>query len=147
MIGLGEIMTPKLFVATKAFLLHEGKVLIVRESSNYADGSNANKYDVIGGRLEPGQRFDESLLREIKEECGLDATIGKPFFVNEWRPVVRDEPWQIVGIFFACYTDTNNITLSDDHDDYQWIDPEKYKDYPIIDNLQVVFEAYLNQNG
>jgi 8-oxo-dGTP diphosphatase len=93
---------PKLFVATKAFIVYNGKILVVRESNQYKDGSNAGKYDVIGGRMEPGQHFRDSLIREIQEETGLTVTVGKPFFVNEWRPVVKDEPWQIVGIFFAC---------------------------------------------
>ncbi len=58
----------RLFVATKAFILHEGKILILRESGKYIDGSNQGEYDVVGGRVEPGQKFDESLIREVKEE-------------------------------------------------------------------------------
>jgi len=84
-------MEPKIFVATKAFIVFNGKVLILRESTKYEDGANAARFDVPGGRLQPGQRFDESLLREIQEETGLAVKIGKPFFVNEWRPVVRGE--------------------------------------------------------
>src|SRR3989344_8134095 len=115
-------MIIKLFVATKAFIVNDkGKVLLVRESSKYKDGSNAGKLDIVGGRVEPGQRFDDSLKREVKEETGLEVKIGKPFFVNEWRPVVRGEQWQIVGIFFACTTTTDTVTLSQDHDAYEWI--------------------------
>ena len=56
-------MVDKIFVAMKAFIVHSGKVLLLRESSKYSDGSNAGKFDVVGGRVEQGQRFDESLLR------------------------------------------------------------------------------------
>lgn len=90
------MVVDKLFVATKAFILYDGKVLLLKESSKYQDGTNAERFDIVGGRVEPGQRFDESLLREIKEETGLDVEIGRPFFVNEWRPIVRGEQWQIV---------------------------------------------------
>ena len=62
----------KLFVATKAFIEYEGKILILQESGKYVDGTNVGRYDVPGGRVEPGQRFDESLRREIKEETGLE---------------------------------------------------------------------------
>jgi 8-oxo-dGTP diphosphatase len=132
----------KMFVATKAFIVHEGKVLVVRESTKYSDGTNAGRYDIVGGRVEPGQRFDESLHREVEEETGLKIEIGKPFFVNEWRPTVRGEQWQIVGIFFECTTTTTDVTLGEDHDAYEWIDPKDYKEYDIIPNLTVVFEAY-----
>src|SRR5258708_20961101 len=84
-------MDIKLFVATKAFIVYNGKVLILQESNKYTDVSNEGKFDVVGGRIVPGERFDESLLREIEEETGLEVKIGKPFFVNEWRPVVKNE--------------------------------------------------------
>lgn len=138
-------MIDKLFVATKAFIIHDGKVLLLRESSKYADGTNAGKFDIVGGRVEPGERFDDSLLREIKEETGLTVTIGRPFYVNEWRPSVRGENWQIVGTFFECNANSNVVTLSDDHSEYIWIDPKNYKDYEIIENLHEVFENYLNK--
>lgn len=125
--------------------MHEGKVLILRESSKYIDGANVGKYDVVGGRIKPGQRFDESLLREVKEETGLEVRIGRPFFVNEWRPVVKDEPWQIVGTFFECFSDTDKVILSEDHEDFQWIDPRDYKKYNLIENLIPAFESYLER--
>lgn len=139
------IPEPKLFVAMKAFIVHEGKVLLLRESSQYVDGSNAKKYDVVGGRIKPGQHFKESLLREIEEETGLKVRIGKPFFVNEWRPIVKDEQWQIVGTFFECHADSDAVTLSVDHDHFQWINPQEYAKHNLIDNLIPAFEAYLDQ--
>lgn len=134
-----------MFVATKAFIEYQGKILIVRESAKYQDANNIGKFDVPGGRIKPGQRFDESLLREIKEETGLGVKIGKPFFVAEWRPIVRGEQWQIVGVFFECKADTNNVVLSEDHDEYQWIQPSEYKKYNLIENLQLAFEAYVER--
>ena len=136
-------MEPKLFVAMKAFIVHDGKVLILRESSRYVDGTNAAKYDIVGGRIKPGQAFDESLRREIREETGLEVELGRPFYVGEWRPVVKCEPWQVVATFFECKTDTNAVRLSEDHDDYQWIDPRTYKEHNLIPNLVPAFEAYL----
>ena len=137
-------MQPKLFVATKAFIEHDGKTLIVRESSKYEDGTNASRYDVPGGRLEPGQHFLESLRREVREETGIEQLeIGKPLFVNEWRPKKGGEEWQIVGIFFLCHAHSDVIHLGDDHDDYQWINPTNYKDYNLIPNLTKAFEAFL----
>lgn len=135
-----------IFAATKAFIVHNGKVLLLRESGKYVDGTNVGRYDVVGGRVQPGERFDEGLRREIKEETGLDVTIGRPFFVNEWRPVVKGEQWQIIGTFFVCTTDTDTILLSEDHDKYVWIDPKEFKQYSIIENLNPAFESYLNLN-
>ncbi|EKE06515.1 MAG: NUDIX hydrolase [uncultured bacterium] len=138
-------MIDKIFVATKAFIVHEGKILIIKESSKYKDGANVGKFDIVGGRVEPGQRFDESLIREIKEETGLDVKIGRPFYVGEWRPEVRGEKWQIVATFFECFAENNEVCLSEDHEEYLWIDPKEYKNYNLIENLQSAFESYLSR--
>ncbi|MFA6304577.1 MAG: NUDIX domain-containing protein [Patescibacteria group bacterium] len=138
-------MNIKLFIATKAFIKYRGKILIIKESNKYTEGTNVGKFDVPGGRIKPGQKFDESLLREIKEETGLEVIIGQPFFANEWRPMVKEEQWQVVGMFFECESATDKITLSKDHDEYLWIDPTNYKKYNLIANLQPAFEAYLKK--
>jgi 8-oxo-dGTP diphosphatase len=138
-------MEIKLFTATKAFIIHDGKVLLLKESTKYADGANAGKFDVVGGRIKPGQRFDESLIREIQEETRLNVKIGRPFFVNEWRPIVRGEQWQIVGTFFECFAKSDKVILSEDHEEYVWIDPKEYKKYNLIDNLIPAFASYLSK--
>jgi 8-oxo-dGTP diphosphatase len=137
----------KLFVATKAFVVKEGKVLIVRESAKYDEGTNAAKFDVPGGRLKPGERFDESLVREVKEETGLDIKINAPFFVNEWRPIVKGEQWQVVGIFFECEVRGGKVQLSRDHNAFEWIAPKDYEKYSLIENLRVAFREYIARKG
>jgi 8-oxo-dGTP diphosphatase len=136
-------MIPKLFVATKAFIKHEGKILVIRESSSYTDSTQPTKFDVVGGRVEPGENHRDALVREVKEETGLTITSGEPFYTSEWHPTVRGESWQIIGIFFECSSNSSEVTLSKDHDVYKWIDPKDYKNNQIIDNLHQAFEAYL----
>ncbi len=136
-------MNIKLFFATKAFVSHRGKILILKESSRYADGSNIGKFDVAGGRIKPGENWRDVLLREVKEETGLDVEIGRPFAVDEWRPIVRSEKWQVVAVFFECFSKTGKVILSQDHDKYLWIKPADYKKYPIIKMYDRTFGEYL----
>lgn len=133
----------KLFPSTKAFIIHNGKMLILREASSYGDGTQTGNFDVPGGRIKPGQRFDESLRREIKEETGLDVKIGKPFSVDEWRPVIKGEPWQIVATFFECFAETDKVVLCEDHDQFLWINPKDYIKYPIIKTNLPAHRDYL----
>ncbi len=136
-------MVDELFVATKAFIEHDGKVLVIRESSDYSDGSNEGLFDVVGGRVEPGEKYDESLKREVKEETGLNVEINSPFAVREWRPEVKGEKWQIVGVFFKCKADSKEVILGRDHEEYKWINPESHEEYNIIPNLSDVFDQYV----
>ena len=77
-------MEPKLFIATKAVIVHEGKILILREAGSYAEGTNMGRYDFPGGRLKPGEHFSQALGREVVEETGLSVQIGNPIAVNEF---------------------------------------------------------------
>jgi 8-oxo-dGTP diphosphatase len=138
-------MEIKLFVAIKAFIKFQDKILILRESRNYVDGANAGRFDVVGGRVKPGEPFDQSLLREIKEETGLAVKIGRPFFMSEWRPVVKGEQWHIVGTFIECFADTDKVVLSEDHEEFLWINPKGYSNYNLIENLKPAFEGYLSK--
>lgn len=140
---MSEEVSPKLFIATKAFIEHEGKLLILRESSVYEDGTHAGEFDLPGGRLHPGERFDDALRREVREETGLEIMIHEPIHVVEWRPVVRDESWQIVCVFFRATCRSGEVTLSSDHNELRWIDPEAFGDEPLIKNLTPAFTAYL----
>lgn len=135
-------MAPTLFFALKAFIERDGKILVIRESGKYADGTNQGSFDVPGGRLQPGEKFDEALRREVKEETGLDVDIGAPFFLNEWRPTVRGEEWQIVGTFVRCVAKDGDVKMEGDHDEYLWIDPASHNDHPLIPNLHPAFDAY-----
>jgi 8-oxo-dGTP diphosphatase len=134
-------------VATKALIERDGKILVVRESSAYQDGVNAGKYDVVGGRITPGEKLEDALRREVKEETELDIEIGSPFFADESlpHPVVRGEEWQVVKIYFPCKAASGEVALSEDHSEFLWIDPKEYKSAGLIENLHPVFESYLKR--
>ena len=137
-------MEPKLFVAGKAFISHNKKILIIRESKKYKDRTTIGKYDIPGGRMEPGEKFTDALIREVKEETGLNIEIGNPFAVNEWHPILNNELCQVIGIFFECKSETDKVELSEDHDDFKWINAKDYRDYNIIDNMHRIFDIYLS---
>lgn len=133
---------PTLFVALKAFIERDGKILILRESGSYVDSTQAGKYDVPGGRLNPGENFAEGLKREVKEETGLDVAFGTPFHMGEWRPSPRGEQWHIVATFVACASPSGEVALSKDHDAFEWIDPSADGEWPLASNIREAFAAY-----
>jgi 8-oxo-dGTP pyrophosphatase MutT (NUDIX family) len=55
----------------------EGKLLLLRRSAD--SKTNPGRWEPRGGKMEPGERLDEALKREVFEETGLlAANISKP---------------------------------------------------------------------
>jgi len=131
-------------IAMKAVIVDKtGKVLILREAATYGEGTQRGRYHMPGGRIEAGENFEEALRREIKEETGLEVEIDRPIYVGEWRPVIRGVPHQIIGTFFVCTPKgENSVKLSDEHDDYKWINPKDRSKYDLMNPEDKVIDNF-----
>lgn len=131
----------KQFIAVRAVIKKDNKYLIIRESGQYAGGTNHSKYDFPGGKVEIGESIQSAIEREVEEETGIKIKVIAPFFVDEWRPIIKNEQIQIIGIFFMCEPLSLDIKLSADHDDYQWVSLDEYPQFALIDATKNAFES------
>ncbi len=93
----------------------EGRVLILR--------SPEGKWLLPGGRINKGEDSLPGLVREVKEETGLDLDrVLSVINVDTWY----DEKGAWCTIGFECTVRaTEPITLSHEHDEYRWVaEPE-----------------------
>ena len=51
------------------------------------------------------------------------------------RNLMVNDHCQIIGIIYVCKTNTPEITLSEEHDKFIWIQPEEYKEYNLHDSF------------
>lgn len=109
-------------VAVKAVIQNsDGKFLIVREGA---------RWQAVGGRLEKGEKLEEGLRREAQEETGItDLEVGKVIHVDEWFAKPEGALKHIVAIFFLCKTNSNDVTLSDEHEAYAWVTADELEGY------------------
>ena len=87
-----------------ALILREGKVLICQRRP---DQAMALKWEFPGGKMEPGESTEEALVRELKEELGIDAEIGPQ--IAHIRHTYRNGG-AVDLQFFAVHTFTGEIT-------------------------------------
>jgi len=64
-------------IRTRAIIFHEDKLLVVKNN-------NSDFYALPGGHLEFSENIQESLKREIFEELGVEAEIGRLLYVNNF---------------------------------------------------------------
>jgi len=134
-----------LFVAGKAIIESEGKILLLEEDSRDPDHTNAGMWDLPGGRIKFGEHPLDGLSREVREECGLEVKIAEPIYVDHWLPQpYDDEEWQIVGIFYKCQLVGGELHLSQEHKAFKWIGLNKLKDYQILPSSRKALEIYKN---
>ena len=63
-----------------AIVIRDEKILMERLC--YKDANNGKEFfSIPGGGIEEGESPEQTVLRELKEECGLDGTIEKPLAV------------------------------------------------------------------
>ena len=62
---------PGLFVVAAALVDRDGRLLVQQRPEG---GAMAGLWEFPGGKLEPGETPEQALIRELKEELGIDVS-------------------------------------------------------------------------
>jgi NAD+ diphosphatase len=87
-------------------------------------------FGLVTGFLEAKETPEAGVLREVKEELGLDATVVRLVGVHPFE--LRNE---LIVTFFVKATGT--ITLSDELAEFKLVDPDKLRAWPFGTGLAV----------
>jgi 8-oxo-dGTP diphosphatase len=63
-----------------AAVIHDDMILMV----NHQNGPH-NYWTLPGGGVNDGETFEQAVVREVKEESGLDVTVGDLLFTEEYE--------------------------------------------------------------
>ncbi|MFC1654079.1 nucleoside triphosphatase NudI [Patescibacteria group bacterium] len=131
-------------VTVNAFIFNrEGKILICRQPEGR--GVFPGQWAVPGGGIDEGETMTEALKREIKEEVGLEIGDIKPlFFSDDVREKFKDgektSDVYMIYLRFTCRTESTEVRLNKEHDDYVWVTREEIRKYnlnkPTIESLK-----------
>ena len=85
----------KIVEVSAALIFHSGKLLIAQR---HAGAHLGGLWEFPGGKREPGETFEQCLIREIREELGVEISVGELF-----EEIVHDYPEKSVHLkFFLC---------------------------------------------
>jgi 8-oxo-dGTP diphosphatase len=119
----------KTVVLVGAAVFEGDKVLLLKrlETKRFLPGY----YDVPGGKLEEGEDPNSAILRELKEETGMEGRVIRPY--NVWHAITErdgNKEHMIEIDYLVEVKGPKKVSVSkDEHSEYIWVDrhniPEK----------------------
>ena len=117
----------------------QGKVLIIQRSDN--DDVYPGMWELPSGKREFFESSYNSLIREIKEETGLDVKIIQPCSVFEYKIEKPNEIRDSTQINFIVTSEITEVKLSEEHQNYAWISKDEVDKNGMSDKIKKVIQT------
>lgn len=115
-----DYKTPKL--TTDGAIIKDGKILLIRRKNEPFKG----KWALPGGFVEYGEKVEDAVIREVKEETGLITKIKEIFGI--YSDPNRDPRGHTVTIVFLLNIITGKLNAEDDADSVKFFNLNKLPD-------------------
>ncbi|MCX7717306.1 MAG: NUDIX domain-containing protein [Candidatus Sumerlaeaceae bacterium] len=93
----------------------QGQYLLLRRSP--ASRGNPGKWDFPGGKIDPGEGFDEAIRREVLEETGLAILLER---VAGWAESVAPMR-RVAYLIMEGFPAGGKLRIGPEHDAYEWV--------------------------
>ena len=108
----------------------DGRLLLVQRANDPGRGL----WSLPGGRVEPGEDDAAALVREMREETGLDVSPGPLVgIVQRGRFAIAD---------YRCAVIAGTLAASDDALDARFVDRATLESLPLVDGLLVTLTEW-----
>lgn len=105
-----------------AIIQHNGRILLCQRKT----GALAGKWEFPGGKLENGESPEECLVREVREELGVEIAVERIYKAVNMHYNHGDF---LLLSYLTRYV-SGEITLMV-HQDYAWVEPQRLIDYDL----------------
>lgn len=103
-------------LAVKAFVANEQDEILLIQRSRLSKHFK-EKWDLPGGKVDAGESFHAALIREVKEETGLDVELVRT--VGACQDDM--ETVHVVILFLEARIVSGTLRLSEEHDASAWV--------------------------
>jgi len=127
-------------VGVGAIIICDGKILLEKRKNEPGRG----KWSIPGGLVELGESVEQTAIREVKEETGLE--VEKPEHIDVVDNVVRDESGEIkyhfVIIDYFVKLNGGTLKAATDAEELRWVTFDEVEKY----DLTITFRAFFQRN-
>ena len=116
---------PTVLVVAVALIDVDGRVLIARRPEGK---TLAGLWEFPGGKVEPGERPEAALIRELHEELGItvsEACLAPFVFASH-----AYDSFHLLMPLYLCRR-WDGVVTAREHDALAWVKPSKLADYPM----------------
>lgn len=108
----------------------DGRVLAMRRSPRKDAG--AGLWETVSGRVAPDEPLEDAVLREIREETGLEVRL-RAGPVDAYVARRNQDPMAVV-VYRADHL-RGEVVRSDEHDDHAWLTPAELRARTLLTRL------------
>jgi len=94
------------------------------------------KWEFPGGKLEEGETPEAAIVRELREELGIDAVVESEFFRQEWtyeEAVTGPKSDGTFRVFYLLIREFADTPVNHAFEQIRWVKPEELEN---MDNLE-----------
>ena len=111
-----------------AVTIADDRLLMVRRGRGPAQG----RWSIPGGRVELGETLAEAVVRELREETGLDGVCGE--FLG-WVERIDDDHHFVILDFSVVALEDGPLVAGDDAAEATWVPLQNLGDVRVVDGL------------
>lgn len=123
-------------VAVGAVIVHQARLLLVRRGHAPSEG----RWAVPGGRVAHGETLYEAVVREVREETGLEVLVDR---LLGWVERIDDQHHFVILDFLATPEDPEHpLKPGDDASEAAWVDLTDLATWDLVDGLLEFLEDH-----
>ena len=116
-----------------------GRCLLIRRS-DLCKG-NPGKWDLPGGKIDPGESFDAALAREVLEETGLTVRVDKVLGATESESPTK----KVIYLVLGGRRKSGRVRLSSEHDGCVWVGRRELASVDLLEQFRPFVQAYIRE--
>ncbi|HXE75278.1 MAG TPA: NUDIX hydrolase [Candidatus Xenobia bacterium] len=128
-------------VGVGAVVVRDGHVLLVQRAQEPLSG----KWTLPGGAVELGETLEEAVVRELREETGLDVRVLG--LIEAFDRMARDEHGRVqyhyVLLDYLCVPVSGELLAGSDVAAAEWVRPDDFPRYQVSEKARSICEKGL----